>query len=98
VSGFVVIMRVGDDFVAYGPAPTRESADDFAQFLNIEVDPATVVPLRSPTAELLWFWRTFRADIERNNAATPAEVAVAHERLTQALDQRRRRINRRDVP
>jgi hypothetical protein len=65
---WVVILRVdADEFVAYGPAPTKESAQAFADFLNAEVDPATVVPLRSPTDELLGFWRAFRAEIDRNN-------------------------------
>lgn len=82
MSGFVVIMRTGAapyEFVAYGPAPTRESADEFAAFLNAEVDPATVVPLRSPTAELLGFWRTFRDEIARNAAGEATPPGGVHE-------------------
>jgi len=40
----------------FGPFSDREDADRFAAFATAEIDPARVVPLLSPVAELL-NWR-----------------------------------------
>lgn len=40
----------------YGPFDNRDQAEQFAEFLTREVDPAAVHQLRDPTTELLNFW------------------------------------------
>lgn len=52
------IVRLKDQAVNYGPFAFAADAEEFAQFLSREVDPAFVEPLRSPTTELLGWWRT----------------------------------------
>lgn len=55
---FVVLLKTGSETgVLYGPFDTRLEANEFAEFMSKEVDPATVESLRSPTLELLAFWR-----------------------------------------
>jgi hypothetical protein len=51
------IVRLRDQQGTYGPFATNGEAEEFAQFLSREVDPAFVEPLRSPTTELLGWWR-----------------------------------------
>lgn len=40
----------------YGPFDNRDLAEQFAEFLTAEVDPASVHELRDPAKELLNFW------------------------------------------
>jgi hypothetical protein len=51
---YVVVLAASH---VYGPFADRDEARAFAEFLGREVDPAAVVPLHSPTAELL-AWRS----------------------------------------
>lgn len=46
----------GSPEYVYGPFDNRDLAEQFAEFLTREVDPATVHELRDPTKELLNFW------------------------------------------
>jgi hypothetical protein len=61
MSEWVVILDQGGDrtvdLVVYGPTEDEDTARDFARFLTAEVDPAVAVRLRSPTKELIGFWR-----------------------------------------
>jgi hypothetical protein len=50
------IVRLTDQPGAYGPFDDRASADRFADFLTVEVDPAHIEQLRDPVTELL-NWR-----------------------------------------
>jgi len=60
---WVVLLKTGarDEIVAYGPIDDANAASGFADFLTSEVDPAFVRILRSPTLELLSFWRNRKA-------------------------------------
>lgn len=55
---WIVLLRTGspEEIVVYGPMDA-EAAGEFAAFLTAEVDPAVMRKLRSPTHELLGFWR-----------------------------------------
>lgn len=72
----IVVLRTGeaDGLVAYGPFD-EETAHEFAGYLAAEVDPAYVVPLRSPTSELLGYWRSQRAEAAATNAAEPTAAS-----------------------
>jgi hypothetical protein len=55
---FVVLLTTSTlAAMPYGPFGDRAEAESFAEFLSKEVDPAVVAALRSPTLELLAFWR-----------------------------------------
>ncbi len=71
-SQFVVLLSTGTDIVAYGPLEAAE-AEAFAAFLTATVDPATVRQLRSPTKEMLAWWRSETA---RNNCTHGADCEV----------------------
>jgi hypothetical protein len=51
--------------VGWGPISDRRQADDFAKFITDEMDPARVIPLRSPASELLAWRGTVIRDIKR---------------------------------
>lgn len=60
----VVVMGNGDHrapFV-YGPFEDMELAQQFADFLTAEVDPATVINVIHPADELVGWWRTHRQE------------------------------------
>lgn len=48
------IVRLTDQRIPYGPIKDRTVADRFAAFLAVEVDPAHVEPLNTPSAERLF--------------------------------------------
>lgn len=50
-----VIVADGQDAHLYGPLD-KETAEAFAEFMRKEVDPTLVLPMHSPTRELL-AWR-----------------------------------------
>jgi hypothetical protein len=58
VGPWVVLLR--EQSTAYGPFDDEVMAQQFAEFLRVEVDPAVVIPLRSPARELLTCYRTQR--------------------------------------
>lgn len=51
---FVVALK--DQDTIWGPFASREEADEFAEFVTREIDPAEVRTLQSPAGELL-SWR-----------------------------------------
>lgn len=55
---WVVVLAHGQGI--YGPFADFAEAGDFANFLRIEVDPATVHELKSPVGELLAWRNTTR--------------------------------------
>ena len=59
MSQFAVVLK--EQGVTWGPFATREEADEFAEFVTHEIDPAEVLTLMSPTGELL----TWRKAMER---------------------------------
>lgn len=61
---WAVLLHGGLQPVVYGPTD-EDTARDFAEFLTAEVDPATAYPLRSPTSELLAFWKQHDENVER---------------------------------
>lgn len=71
---FVVLLSTGRSEelpFPYGPFDDMAEAEDFAAFVAKEIDPASVVPLRSPSKELLAWWRTHRDEL-------PAAVTPEH--------------------
>lgn len=60
---FAVALK--EQGVTWGPFGTREEADEFAEFVTREIDPAEVRTLSSPVGELLG-WR--KAMQERRDA------------------------------
>lgn len=56
---WIVLLKTTGTGCMYGPFDDEAQAEHFADFLTTEVDPATVVPLKSPIAELL-AWRRNR--------------------------------------
>jgi hypothetical protein len=56
---WIVLLRSGsrpDDTTCYGPFPDQQTAERFAAYLTVEVDPAIASPLQSPVRELLaWY-------------------------------------------
>jgi hypothetical protein len=46
--------------IAYGPVEDEHAARELAAFLTVEVDPATAMSAKSPTKELLAYWRNAR--------------------------------------
>jgi len=59
-----VLLKHGNGYVVYGPMNAK-LAQAFSRFLGDTVDPAIVLPLNSPTAELLaWY----QSELDRNNA------------------------------
>lgn len=62
---WVVVLHTGSGPTAtcvYGPIGDEDTARSFAEFMKVEVDPATVHRLMSPTAELLANWRNRQLD------------------------------------
>ena len=62
---WVVVLNTGAGPYVYG-TEDEDTARQFAEYLTAEVDPASAHRLRSPTAELLSFWR--RHDMQRSQA------------------------------
>ena len=50
--------------VTWGPFPSRDAAEEFAEFVTAEIDPAEVRTLSSPTGELL-AWRKAMQELFR---------------------------------
>lgn len=69
---WVVRLNEAHGKFMYGPFDDEAEASRFASYLSAEVDPAEVLPLRSPTAELLSFWHNHRTD-ETATLPRPAE-------------------------
>lgn len=64
---WVVLLRTGVGAAGvhpFGPFDDDAVAQCFADYLTAEVDPAVVVSLRSPVAELLSFWGRYRENAE----------------------------------
>lgn len=55
------VVVLVDNQGIYGPFTDKDEAEEFASFLRVEVDPAAVVPLKSPTRELLAWRDTVKA-------------------------------------
>lgn len=62
---FVVVLTGHHSKVAWGPFATRESAQEFAEFVTAEIDPAEVRTLSSPAGELL-AWRRAMEELNRD--------------------------------
>jgi hypothetical protein len=60
---FVVALK--EQGILFGPFANSEDAEEFADFVTAEIDPAEVRTLNSPAAELL-AWR--KAMLELNRA------------------------------
>lgn len=58
---WIVVLTESRGNFAYGPTEDKDTAEAFAEFLTREVDPAAALQLRSPTAELLAWWRQSRS-------------------------------------
>lgn len=58
---WAVLLDTGTEPVLYGPIDDGRLAEEFALFLNAEVDPARVFRLHSVEGELLGFWRHNKA-------------------------------------
>ena len=59
-----VLLKHGTGYVVYGPLSEKD-AHPFSKFLGDTVDPAIVLPLASPTGEMLaWY----QSELDRNNA------------------------------
>lgn len=58
---WIVLLDSSHGQFAYGPTEDEDTARDFAAFLTSEVDSATPLRLRAPTAELLSYWRRTEA-------------------------------------
>lgn len=63
---FVVVLRNGQK-AAWGPFEKRGDAEQFAEFVTAEIDPAEVRTLSSPVGELL-AWRNVIKAEGRNHA------------------------------
>lgn len=61
---FVVVLT-GQE-VTWGPFGKRGDADQFAEFVTAEIDPAEVRTLCSPARELLAWRNVAKAEEERN--------------------------------
>lgn len=60
---FAVLLKINGDWTAaYGPFDDANRAQGFCEFLTQEVDPARVVIMTDPVAELL-SWRTSNAPL-----------------------------------
>lgn len=62
MTSWIVRLQTGrkPEYVPYGPFDNEAMAQDFADFLTSEVDPATVHRLRAPVGELLGYWASVR--------------------------------------
>lgn len=58
-SQFAVVLK--DQGTVWGPFASREEADEFAEFVTREIDPAEVHTLCSAAAELLAWRKTMEA-------------------------------------
>lgn len=58
---FVVVLK--EQRAIWGPFATRSGADEFAEFVTQEIDPAEVRTLSSPVGELL-AWRKAMEQME----------------------------------
>lgn len=77
---YIVALDTSTSFeFAYGPFRERDVAEQFAEFLTREVDPATVHELRDPARELLNFW------IQQRNGWTAPTDPKDGDALTQAV-------------
>lgn len=54
---WIVLLDSAHGKCAYGPTEDEDTARDFAAFLTAEVDPAVPIKLRSPTRELIAWWK-----------------------------------------
>lgn len=63
---WAVLVRTGTDtgLYLYGPFDDSADAGRFSAFMTAEVDPASVLILRSPMAELLTFLKNQRDDAQ----------------------------------
>lgn len=69
---WVVLLRTGvADTYPYGPFNDEAYAEQFADYLTAEVDPARVVPLRSPIGELISFYNRAAAEARPAGNARP---------------------------
>jgi hypothetical protein len=55
---FVVVLK--GHLVTWGPFDSRTAAEEFAEFVTREIDPAEVRTLSSPVGELLAWRRTMQ--------------------------------------
>jgi len=51
------VVRLTEQGSIYGPFTNRPDAQDFADFLSAEVDPAEVLNLASPEGQLIAWWQ-----------------------------------------
>lgn len=56
------IVRLKEQGNCYGPFGDKATADGFAAYLTAEVDPAEVLHVSDPAADLLSFYRQFQAN------------------------------------
>lgn len=73
---WVVVLRGQKEAMVYGPTDAT-TAKEFAEYLTVEVDPASAHKLRSPTRELLAFWRQRRQqsiDLTENWPPKPGDI------------------------
>ena len=62
MSQFAVVLK--EQGVTWGPFATREEADEFAEFVTAEIDPAEVHALMWPAGELLAWRKVMLAHLE----------------------------------
>ncbi len=69
---WVVILRSGnrdDDTYVYGPLAGQEQAEQFAEFLTREVDPAKAYRVESPIGQVLSWYGNWAVETPKQSAA-----------------------------